>query len=135
MFKLSRQQLDVLLQQNETTFVAIIVEHIHNEMPDEVRGIPQHIIWSMVEVGISRARFYGMLTDEQVIAYVAIMFEIAPNFDEEPALHQILTDVALSAEQRWSKLFSDPDLYSSWERAALPSKYDASAWFEPVPRG
>ena len=62
------------------------------------------------------------------------MFEIAPNFDEEPTLRRILSDTRLKPAERWETLFSDtPDLRIGWERAAHPDFYDHNAWIDSRP--
>ena len=85
----------------------------------------------MVAVAIERARKHGLTSDEQIFGFVSVMFEIAPNFDEEPTLRAILSDTRRKPADRWEALFADtPSLHAAWERAAHPDFYDHKAWME-----
>jgi len=124
-----KEQYDSFLQTDKKRFVELILQHIIETMPDEIRGIPTYLVCDMIETAIKRARSHELNSDEQIMAYVSVMFEIAPNFDEEPTLQAILTDENLKPEKRWDKLFSDSDkINKAWEQAAQPNFYDKNAW-------
>jgi len=70
-----------------------------------------------------------LTSDADVTAYVAVMHEICPNFDEEPTLKAVLDGSAGTPAERWQALFADtPELALAWERAAYPTFYDYRAW-------
>lgn len=133
MFAIRQAQYDVLLQADPVQFVGHVLRHIAEDMPDEIRGIPPHLVWRMIEAGIERARRHGLTTDEQIIGFVGVMFEIAPNFHEEPTLRKVLSDPRRTPAERWEALFADtPALNAAWERAAHPDFYDERAWDGPA---
>jgi hypothetical protein len=124
-------QFDQYLQHDPERFIDHLLNFITETMPDEIRGIPPHLVREQIRVAIARARKYGLTKDEQVMGFVSVMFEIAPNFDEEPVLQRILTNTRLSPSERWEALFADtPELNAAWERAAHPKFYDANAWID-----
>lgn len=129
MLKLRPQQLDQLLQQDIEDFIERLLQLIADNMPEEIRGIPPALLREQIRLGIRKAWRYGLTSDEQVMAFVAVMFEIAPNFDREPVLQRVLQDTQLVPARRWDALFADtPELNAAWERAAHPGFYDANAW-------
>ena len=131
MFKISPQQYATWLQRQPAEFVREILDHVTHTMPEEVRGIPPHLVAAMIETGIERARGHGLSTDEDIVAFVGVMFEIAPNFDDEPTLRAVLAEKTLTPAQRWQALFAGtPSLATAWERAAAPQFYDAAAWIK-----
>jgi hypothetical protein len=86
----------------------------------------------MVRNGIKRAESHLFKTAEDITAFVSIMFEIAPNFDEQPAIKSILDDSkfppADRLERLWSPLVTDED----WEQAA--NNYNENSWGHTAPK-
>jgi len=104
-------------------------------MPDKVSGIPAHLQYLQIEVALERARSHGLRGDAELMAFVAVMHEVAPNFDEEPTLKAVLDSGEGTPEQRWEALFADTrELSIAWERAAHPLFYDYKAWLSPEDR-
>jgi hypothetical protein len=135
MFIVRRDQYNAFLQSDPARFVEHIQRHIAAIMPDEIRGIPSQLVLVMIEAAIERARSHGLTTDEQIFGFVSVMFEIAPNFDEEPTLRAILSDTRFTPAERWESMFADtPDLQAAWERAAQPAFYNEQAWIGPTPK-
>ena len=134
MVKLRDDQFDEYLQDDPVRFIELILRHIAQTMPDEIRGIPPHLVWYQIEVAVARARKHGLTKDDDIMGFVSVMFEIAPNFDEEPTLKTILADPRMQPSERWQALFADtPALKAAWERAAEPNFYDSAAWIGPEP--
>lgn len=134
MLTIRGEQFDSYLQKDPERFIDQILQHVVETMPDEVRGIPVHLVREMIRVAVARARGHGLTNDEQVMGFVGVMFEIAPNFDQEPTLGAVLSDARLEPAERWEALFADtPELNAAWERAAHPDFYDHEAWIGPAP--
>ncbi len=129
MLTIKPNQFDQYLQHDAEAFIDHILNFIIDTMPDEIRGIPLHLVREQIRTAIARARRHGLTSDEQVMGFVNVMFEIAPNFDEEPVLQKVLTDTRLTPAERWEALFANaPELNAAWERAAHPKFYDSNAW-------
>jgi hypothetical protein len=129
MMNIRPNQFEAFLQANPESFINQILQFVTETMPDEIRGIPEYLVKDQIRVAIARAKKYGLISDQQVMGFVSVMFEIAPNFDEEPILNKTLTNSRLNPAERWEALFADtPELNAAWERAAHPKFYDANAW-------
>lgn len=134
MHTIRQDQYDSWLQSDPEQFVELVFRHIAETIPEEIRGIPLHLVRAMIGVAIKRARKYRLTGDAQIMGFVAVMFEIAPNFDEEPTLRAILMDTRGEPEERWETLFTDsPELNAAWERAAHPDFYNHTAWIDIEP--
>lgn len=129
--KIPQKQWDHLLQQDSDTFVDTIIEFLDLESPELVEDIPRDSLREMVANGVIRARGHGYHTDEDLMAFVAVMFEIAPNFDEHPEIRKALRDETVPMEERFDSIF-DRVRHQAWDEAEL--SYDPDAWF-PELRG
>lgn len=127
--KLRQDQFDTWLQAEPDQFIESALRHIVETMPEEVRGIPLRLVVAMIEVAVQRARRHGLQSDSQVMGFVAVMFEVSPNFDEQPVLRAILSGPRLTPAQRWEAIFANTtELSAAWERAAHPNFYDPQVW-------
>jgi hypothetical protein len=133
MIRIIEGQFAQTLQREPDRFFDGIVQHLIESNPEELRGIPLTHIRDMVEMGVQRARLHGLVDDSDLFAFVSVMFEIAPNFDEEPTLRAALEAPAQNPKERWESLFGD-QFNDAWERAAHPNAYDPAAWLKPTPR-
>lgn len=126
MLIIRQQQLDDYILQDEDDFVRSVTEHIREENPERVADYPDSLLEEMVRTGINRAKSRGFERPEDLSAFVAVMFEIAPNFDEQTDISKILDDDQTPVEQKLDQLF---ELVSeeAWEEAE--ENYDADAWF------
>ncbi len=123
--KINKEQFDHFLQHNEPAFIKTIVQHLQTESPELVDEISDEGLSEMVGNGLIRARSHGFHTDEDLMAFVAVMFEIAPNFDEQPDIQRVLSDSSIPLTNRFNALF-DESLDQAWEEAE--DNYDYRAW-------
>jgi hypothetical protein len=124
--KIPKKQWDRLLQHDPEAFVDSIIEFLDQESPELVEDVPRDSLREMVANGITRARSHGFHTDEDLMAFVAVMFEIAPNFDEHPEILRALRDETVPLEERFDAIF-DTVSQEAWSEAEL--NYDPEAWF------
>lgn len=126
MFKVPRSQLDAMLQIDENSFVSFIIEHLGQESPELIDGISTETLREMVSNGLARGRSHGLRNSGDLTAFVSVMFEIAPNFDEQPAIRRALGDETIPIDERFDSIFERvPD--TAWTEAARD--YDPDAWF------
>lgn len=125
--KIKSGQLDQFLQHDEEAFVDMIInEFLKVNMPELVEDIPIDGLQEMVSNGLAKARSYGFYNDGDLIAFIAVMFETAPNFDEQPEIQKALTDTSIPIEQRFDSIFTQAP-GEAWEQAE--ANYDSDAWF------
>jgi len=125
MLKVRKGQFDAFLS-DEEGFISFIIGHLCEESPELIERIPPDDLREMVRNGLARARSHGLRSPGDLAAFVSIMFEIAPNFDEHPAIRQALDDARVPVDKRIDTLFERvPE--KAWEEAE--KNYDAKAWF------
>jgi hypothetical protein len=126
MFKIRQEQIEAMLMHNEEKFIDFVVKHVRQECPDDVCGIDPVSLREMVTNGLTRARSYDLEKPQDLTAFVAIMFDISPNFDEQPYIQRALRDKSVPIEQRFNTMIERvPD--KAWEEAETKTNYDA--WF------
>lgn len=121
-----KEQYDEFLQADAARFVSLIVDHLQQESPELVRDLPVPELREMVANGLVRARGHGLRADGDLMAFVSVMFETAPNFDEHPAIRRVLQDPSIPPNERLDAIFTRVP-GRAWEEAE--QRYDAGAWF------
>ena len=81
---------------------------------------------AMVEIGIERAKSHGLELAEDLAAFVGLMFEVAPNFDEEEEIKAALEDTNLVPSDRLAQLWERTS-DEAWEGAE--KSFQAEVWF------
>jgi hypothetical protein len=124
MLKIRQEQFAAFEPKTDEEIVAFIVAHLREESAELVGNLPG--LPEMVRNGVARARSHELRSLGDLTAFVSMMFEVAPNFDEHPKLREVLDDERVPVEERLDGLF-DGDLDEAWEEAA---RYDGAAWAE-----
>jgi len=78
-----------------------------------------------VEIGLRRARAYGITWERSLAAFVAWMFWIGPDFDRHPVVRRILTAEEIAPDERVELLVGLVPA-TVWESAREQS--DPAAW-------
>jgi hypothetical protein len=135
MLKIRPEQYAVFQPVAEAAFVADVVDHLRNTRPDEVvrlpggettiAELPDGILSDMARGGIARARAYGITWSSNLLAFVTMMFDYAPNFDDHPPLKKVLLDDDTEPNGRLDKLIQN-STEENWEAVRLA--YDVAAW-------
>lgn len=119
-------RMEQFLTGNEDHFIDFLVGHVKRACADCVRDIEPISLREMVTNALARARSHGLTRAKDLTAFVAIMFEIAPNFDEQPQIRAALADPRVPLEQRFEKMLEQvPDW--AWEDAERGKV--SLAWF------
>jgi hypothetical protein len=126
--KIPHDQFDRLLQQDAEAFIGRIMEAVHDAHPayresDAMRR-------ASVIAGVKRARAHGLTSDEDLMAYVLMMYSINPNFDQQPQIAAALADTSVSPHDRWDRIFGE-DFDDAWEEAATWEFRDGTYWLDP----
>ncbi len=119
-------QMDVFFPQAEIAFESRLISHLHEHHEEAVEDLTDEMLLPMVRTGIARARRYGMTWESNLTAFVALMFEIAPNWDEHSFIQAVLNSRHIAPEDKMDVLVErTPE--EVWEEAER--RYDADAWF------
>ena len=124
--KIRPEHLEAFSPKDDEEIIDFIVLHLQDESPELIDRIPLDGLREMVANGMDRARSHGLSSLANLAGFVSVMFEIAPNFDEEPLIRQTLSDVDIPSDNRFEKLF-ERQFDKAWEAAA--NSYDSDAWF------
>ncbi len=109
----------------ELNFSIRLRDYLRDNIPEEVEDIQPNILQHMIVAGIHRAKSNDLITEANITAWVQIMFQVAPNFDEQAAIKTALKNCPHKNNDKLDYVFdhtSDKD----WDMAA--ENYDADAW-------
>lgn len=126
MLVIRQEQIDTLTMGSEEEFVEFLVGHVKEEDPELEKEYDDDTLREMVRGGIKRAKSHELSTKEDLTAFVSVMFEVAPNFDEQSEIKAVLDDQSTPPNERFEKLWTPLVSEESWEEAK--ENYDEKAW-------
>lgn len=95
----------------------LIFDHLCEEQPEIVADLRDSEIMSRVQLGMERARAHGLDTYGAIVAFVTLMFLVAPNFDEQKNILKALEDASLKPDERMKQIFAKTN-ESDWDEAS-----------------
>lgn len=128
MLTIRRNQIDRWSEGDPARFVEQILAKVRSQHPTFRQS--DDMLRSSIRAGIARARKNGLRADRDVSAFVLIMFEVAPNFDQQPDIRRALDDASRSIEARWERLFTS-EFDAAWRACDRAEFYDPDAWGDP----
>lgn len=127
MFVLRQTQLSAMSRAAEPSFEDEVCAHVRTEHRARVAAVPEPLLRKRVKLGIERARSHGIEMQNQLAAFVALMFVSAPNFDEHPVASKALHDETVPPTDRLDVL-TKRMTHEDWEAVRTMG---ASASWEP----
>jgi hypothetical protein len=100
MLVIRQEQIDTLIKGTDEEFVEFLVGHVKEEFPEKTAARDDETLREMVRGGIRRAESHGFKTAEDTTAFISIMFEIAPNFDDQPPIREVLDEEAWAEAEK-----------------------------------
>ena len=126
MLVIRSKQIQEFIARDEQELADVVRQAVRKANAARVEADEDTELTLMVKIGIDRARGRGLFNAEDIAAFVAIMFEIAPRFDEQPEIEAVFKDERMPPEMRFKLLFQlVPD--GPWAEAG--KRYDDSFWF------
>ena len=120
------EQIQHFIAKDDSELVKLIAQIIRTANDERVADYADETLESMVQVGIERARTHNFDRAEDIAAFVGVMFEISPTFDEKEEIKVILDDTNFPIQERFEQLWGRiPE--ETWKE--LEDKYDAKVWF------
>lgn len=104
-FAFSKEQLEAPYQRNRVLMIDSIVNYLHELFPDSKDQFTLPHMQMMAEAAIIQAAKYNIVTEAEVCAFAALMWRYAPNFDDVPALRNVL-ERDIPAEEKIEKLYT-----------------------------
>jgi hypothetical protein len=127
MLKISKRQLTVIDRSVEEAYAREMARYLRREHAEVVARLTDEELLRRVSVAIDRAVGYGLTFDESITAFVAIMFEVSPTFDEQPAIRAVLRDESIAPNLRIDALWprtTDED----WDEAERLAEHAETLW-------
>ncbi len=122
------EQLQRLDEYAEEEFIKSLMANVREVHGELVEDLDDKELYRFVKVAVARARSHGLTYESSIGAFVGLMFEFAPNFDEQPAIRKMLSDERLPPDDRID-LVVEAASEQDWTEAEL--LYDDNAWLEP----
>jgi hypothetical protein len=121
MFRLRLAHIEALVPQSEAAFAAELIEFLTHLSPASVASLPLEQVKQQVTSGISRARRYGFKRNSSIAAFVAIMFDVSPTFDEQRNIRAVLENQSLAPDLRIDELVGRTSAQDWREANSLPA--------------
>ena len=125
LIQLRDSQLQLCAEAIDRDLVKVIYWHLRNHHAKSIQFVGRDVLESRVAVAIARARTYGLGTISDLAGFAALMFELAPNFDDHPSFRHVLDDPMVPADEKMRKL---SQVISDREWNEAMSLYDRSYW-------
>jgi hypothetical protein len=132
LFPLRPEHVEALRRPADEALAREIMEFIGQLRPAVVANLPKDVFMKRVLVGIDRARQYKFSRKSSVASFVTLMFDVAPNFDEQPAIKAVLTDPRYTPDARMDMLIGRTRA-EHWDEAEC--RADAKVWAAAAGRG
>ena len=100
-----------------------IAGHLSEEQPETLAGLSDAEIGRRVRLGLARARAHGFTDPEPATAFVALMFLVAPGFDQQPAIAAAIRSARGTPAERLRTLFSQTQ-EEDWDEAAYLGSWE-----------
>ena len=124
-FRIRPEQEKEFEKYADLVFLRETVLYVKEQHANKVEGLSDDIIAQRVKAAIDRAKSFGLRLEGSILFFVALMFDIAPNFYEQPGIYKALTTGESSPDLRMDELLdntSDDD----WDQAE--DGYDEEKW-------
>lgn len=120
------EQIQRFIAKDELEIVKLIVQTIRNVNPERVSIYDDKKLEEMVKIGIERAESHDLELAEDIAAFVALMFEVAPNFDEQKEIKKVFADTNYIGSEKLADLWKRTS-DEAWKEAE--ELYRADVWF------
>lgn len=127
--QIGQEQMDAFGPEAERSFEAKLVKHLRKEHAAVTRSLPDELLLDMARGGVARARSYGIAWESNLMAYVGLMFEMAPNFDEHPRIRGVMASANVDPETKLDLIVKRTPK-RVWRE--IEQQYDAAAWSRPA---
>jgi hypothetical protein len=135
MLQVRPEQMAVFTSIAEANFAQRLAAHLRAQyaetvvhLPDSsptVKELQDETLHLLIIEGIKRGRNHGLSYENAVAAFIAIMFEVAPNFDIHSLVEPFLKDESIAPNSRLDPLLNQLTK-QDWE--TVRSAYDVNAW-------
>jgi len=123
-----QEQMDTLIKGTDDEWVETLLKETKESDPDISKKYDDDALRRMVRMAIKKAERYGFTPAKDQASFVSIMFEVAPNFDEQDEIRSVLMEDNLKPSFRLQKLWSNAVPEEVWDKAE--ENHNEDAWNE-----
>jgi hypothetical protein len=132
-----KEQMDVMQAVADANFERRIAAHLRESYPTSIVRLPhdggefavsdlgQDSLDRLVRAGVAKARHYEMHLQSSIAAFVTLMFDVAPNFDDHRLCEVLLGDEEKIPDERIDDVLTVLT-DKNWD--SIRNDYDAQAW-------
>jgi hypothetical protein len=125
MLTIRSSQVAVLVDARSAALTEAIEAYLRLHHAEALDGLDDALLTRRVGVGLRRARRWGFDSMFGLGLFVALMFEVAPDFDADPQINALLSDPSRPLNDRLDALESTVT-DARWQQLAADA--DAGAW-------
>lgn len=126
MIRLTERQTKAHLLANPDALLSLAAEHVREEHGRLLAWIDQASVREMTANALIRGRKAGLTDPEDLCAFAALSWSIAPDFDEHPQIRRALQEVGGRPGPVMDDVLAGVS-EAAWEEAA--ARYDETAWY------
>ena len=83
---LRESQFAVLSRRKEKVFEDRLVDHVQRFFPEQAEALKRDALLSLLEVGLAKARSYGLRSERDLCKFMNLIFTFGLNFDVDERL-------------------------------------------------
>lgn len=126
MLIIREKQIQHFIAKDDAELIELVGRTIRQANAERVSDYDDEKLREMVKIGVERARSRDFELAEDIAAFVMIMFEVAPNFDEQEEIGAVLADGQFKPSERLAQIWERTS-DEAWEKAE--QSYKADVWF------
>lgn len=126
MLIIREEQIQHFIAADEAQLVQVVCQAIREANPERVAHYDDKKLGKMIKISIGRAKSHELTKGQDIAAFVAVMFEIAPRFDEQEEIKAVFKDTMFPPDERFYQLFErvSEDVWREAEKL-----YEDTFWF------
>ena len=124
-----KSQMEALQDAADKQFVHRVMEYLREHEPGEVAALTDAVLEERVRFAMGRAHAYGFTWQSAIVGFVAMMFQVGPDFERHPAFAKALESQRNSGETNEDDrmvLIFEHVTDEEWDDAQ--AKSDATCW-------
>lgn len=104
LLQLNERQMASMQEATDAVAATRIGRRLRKSLTRELDDKPDFWLQAFCELGIARAREWGMSSERSLQAYISMLLVLGPRFDEDEGVQRVLRDEQVPADARIFRL-------------------------------